>query len=142
MTKPRFVQNNKAGDHAQALADVLKDATQISVAVAFLKARGLEQIMPSLKVRLAAGAKIEMFVGSDWCTTHPRALKDLLTLRQKHRSLLEVFLAKPDAKSTFHPKVYLNRPGIFGGLIALQKGALSISMNRARFTGGIFERNE
>jgi HKD family nuclease len=97
------------------------------MAVAFLKPTGLDKIIESLR----AGAAVGIFVGSDFCSTDPKALKTLLDLSKRHTSL-DVFLAKAEARSTFHPKLYL-------GIVA--HGA-RVLMGSSNLTGGGLTTNE
>ena len=131
MFEPKIVRNNSPDDHLQALHHILKDAKQVSTAVAFLKRKGLSKIVSVLTARLAAGTRVEMFIGSDFCLSEPDALKDLLNLSRQH-PFLEVFLAKPDASSTFHPKLYLGSDGKVARLL----------LGSANLTGGALSAND
>lgn len=104
--RTRLVSNGSPNDHQEALKGLLDTATSILVAVAFLKAKGLEKIVPVLEARLKVGAKVDIFVGRDFCLTEPAALETLELLSKRYRSL-KVLAAKPNARSTFHPKLYL-----------------------------------
>jgi HKD family nuclease len=108
MTVPssRLVRNASPVDHIDALTEVLAKATKISIAVAFMKSTGLKKVDKLLNGRLKAGAAMEIFVGRDFCLTQPVALDDLLKLSKRYPSL-KVYVAKAEARSTFHPKLYL-----------------------------------
>ncbi len=129
--EPRLVRNGVADDHLATLDSMIRGASEISVAVAFLKAKGLGKIVRRLSERLQAGATVEMFVGSDFCLTEPDALKTLLDLSCEHEAL-KVFLAKSRTSSTFHPKLYLASSG---------KKA-RVLMGSANLTGGALTSNE
>jgi HKD family nuclease len=131
VNEAQLVRNGDSSDHLKALHDLLETATSISMAVAFLKSTGLGKIIDSLRSRLAAGAAVELFIGRDFCLTEPEALKELLDQSKRHRSC-EVFLAKADPRSTFHPKLYL-------GLGASEARVL---MGSANLTGGALAANE
>ncbi|GGB39822.1 hypothetical protein GCM10011380_31670 [Sphingomonas metalli] len=131
VARPLLVRNDGSGPHLDALERVIDGAIQIAIAVAFVKSKGLGRIVGGLKKRLGAGAAIEMFVGTDFCVTEPRALKDLLDLA-KSQPKLTVLVAKPDARATFHPKSYL-------GVGA--KGARAM-VGSANLTGGALQTNE
>lgn len=131
MFEPTIVRNDSADDHLHALHFVLRDSTQVSAAVAFLKSKGLRKIISALTARLAKGTRIEIFVGSDFCLSEPDALNDLLRLSRLH-PFLEVFLAKSDARSTFHPKLYLGWDG----------KAARLLLGSANLTGGALTTNE
>ena len=128
---PRLVRNGGPYDHRKALDETLGSATSIAIAVAFLKAKGLGSISGPLTRRLKAGAAVEIFVGTDFCHTEPPALKELLTLSERHPSL-KVWIAKPDARSTFHPKTYMGTQG----------DSVRVLIGSANLTGGALGRNE
>lgn len=128
--EPRLVQNGPTDNHLKGLQVVIGKAAQISMAIAFLRSKGLGKIIHRLRARLRAGAKVELFIGRDFCQTEPAALKELLSLSERHASL-EVFLAKPDARSTFHPKLYLG---------STAKGA-HVLLGSANLTGGALTAN-
>lgn len=130
LRRTRLVSNESPNDHHAALEELLRTATSIKLAVAFLKAKGLEKISPMLEARLKAGAKVDIFVGRDFCLTEPSALETLETLSKRYRTL-EVFAAKAEACSTFHPKLYLG--------IGPEKANLLIGS--ANLTGGALTTN-
>ena len=76
LRRTRLVSNESPNDHHAALEELLRTATSIKLAVAFLKAKGLEKISPMLEARLKAGAKVDIFVGRDFCLTEPRNLAE------------------------------------------------------------------
>ena len=125
------MRNGVSTDHLKALDEIIDRATSISVAVAFLKSKGLGRIIGPLTRRLNAGAEVEIFVGTDFCQTEPKALKELLILSKRHLKLT-VWAAKPDARSTFHPKTYL----------AVDGKAARIMIGSANLTGGALSGNE
>lgn len=104
-----LVANNENGDHARAIAEILKGAEEISIAIAFLKRGGANHIAPTLKRCLAAGGSVEIYIGSDFFLTEPKALELLLAIREKHPAF-NIQLAKRGT-ATFHPKVYVTRRG-------------------------------
>lgn len=131
MNAPWLVRNGVANDHLKALEDIFGDASSIVIAVAFLKSKGLGRIIQTLTTRLKAGAEVEMFVGTDFCQTQPDALKDLLALA-KRQPMLKILAAKPDARSTFHPKVYLG----------VDANTAHVMVGSANLTGGALGANE
>ncbi len=125
------MRNRVPNDHLKALEDIFGDATSIIIAVAFLKSKGLGKIIQTLTARLKAGAEVEMFVGTDFCQTQPDALKDLLALAKWHPKL-KILAAKPDARSTFHPKTYLG----------VDANTARVMVGSANLTGGALGANE
>ncbi|MBB4859279.1 HKD family nuclease [Novosphingobium chloroacetimidivorans] len=128
---PRLVRNENERDHLAAIEDIMHGATRISFAVAFLKSKGLGRVIGTLTARLENAADVEAFVGSDFCLTEPGALKDLLDLSRRYPQL-EVFVAKADARSTFHPKIFLG-VGATGA---------QLMVGSANLTGGAVTQNE
>ncbi len=128
--RTRLVSNESPNDHHAALEELLGTATSIKLAVAFLKAKGLEKIFPMLEARLKAGAEVDIFVGRDFCLTEPAALETLETLSKRYRSL-NILAAKAEARSTFHPKLYLG--------VGPEKAILLIGS--ANLTGGALTTN-
>lgn len=131
VTDAKLVRNESPDNHLDALRAVLRSASEIYVAVAFLRSKGLHLIIEDIRSRLAAKAKIEMFVGRDFCLTEPKALGELLALSKRQPSL-KVFVAKADPRSTFHPKLYL-------GISANEARVL---MGSANLTGGALMAND
>ncbi|WP_022677442.1 phospholipase D family protein [Novosphingobium sp. B-7] len=125
------MRNGVSIDHLKALEEIIDRANNISVAVAFLKSKGLGRIIGTLTQRLDAGAEVEIFVGTDFCQTEPMALKELLKLSKRYLKFT-VWAAKPDARSTFHPKTYL---GVNGKVARVMVGS-------ANLTGGALSGNE
>ena len=120
-----------AGDHLNELDRILDGATCVTMAIAFLKSKGLGKIIEKLTGCLTDGATVEMFVGTDFCLTEPDTLKDLLALSKQHPKL-SILTAKPDARSTFHPKSYL---GVGASTARAMVGS-------ANLTGGALGGNE
>ena len=125
------MRNGVSIDHMKALDELIDRANNISVAVAFLKSKGLGRIIGTLTRRLDAGAEVEIFVGTDFCQTEPMALKELLKLSKRYRKLT-VWAAKPDARSTFHPKTYLG----------VDRKVARVMVGSANLTGGALSGNE
>ncbi len=125
------MRNGVPNDHLKALDDIFGDATSIFIAVAFLKSRGLGRIIQKLTSRLKQGGEVEMFVGTDFCQTQPDALRDLLALAKRHPRL-KILTAKPDARSTFHPKTY----------VGVSPNTARVMVGSANLTGGALGANE
>jgi len=104
-----LVANNGTTDHARAITEILEDADQILIAVAFLKTGGADLLGAILEKRLGAGAEAEIFIGTDFFLTQPAALKRLLTLKDRYPAC-RVMVAD-QTSATFHPKAYVARKG-------------------------------
>jgi HKD family nuclease len=124
----QLIRNTSAQDHLKAVLGVLEAATHISLAVAFLKQKGLGKISRMLEARLKAGANVEVFIGRDFFLTEPTALETLLKISRRCSSL-QVFVAKRDTGSTFHPKIY----------VGLHKEGGRVLVGSANLTGGGLE---
>ena len=87
-------QDNKLKD---VLLDQIKNADEITIAVAFFKTSGYKEIRKALE-----GKKVTFIVGLDFFQTEPDALEQVL--KDGHSLYLpkETFGGK-----TFHPKIYL-----------------------------------
>lgn len=125
------MRNGVPNDHKKALDDIFSEATTIVIAVAFLKSKGLGRILEKLKARLKDGAEVEMFIGTDFYHTQPNALENLLTLTKIYPKL-KILTAKQDARSTFHPKVYLG----------MNANGARVMVGSANLTGGALGGNQ
>ncbi len=125
-----LVANTGNAAHSKFIPDIIKDADEIIIAVAFLKRAGADLIAPLLKRRLAAGADVELFIGTDFFLTEPAALEHFLALKDRHPAC-KIHLADRGA-ATFHPKAYVSRRGDqYRSLIG-----------SANLTGGALSANE
>lgn len=104
-----IVSNADDRNHSDAIATLLQGAEEILIAVAFLKKLGADHLAPMLEKRLAAGATVELFIGTDFFLTEPAALERLLQVMANYASC-SVMIADR-APATFHPKVYCSRRG-------------------------------
>jgi HKD family nuclease len=124
-----LVANNGNDGHERAIAEILKGAEEISIAIAFLKRAGANHIAPFLKRCLTAGGSVEIYIGSDFFLTEPEALELLFGIREKHPAC-NIQLAKRGS-ATFHPKAYVARRGAkYRSLIGsanLTGGALTLN---------------
>ncbi|WP_310533355.1 phospholipase D-like domain-containing protein [Novosphingobium sp.] len=121
-----IISNANGESHAGAIKSIIDGADEIVIAVAFLKRGGADHLAPMLEERLAVGATVELFVGTDFFLTEPAALKRLLEVKKRYSSC-SVMIADR-APATFHPKVYCSRRGenwrSLVGSANLTKGAL------------------
>ena len=105
-------------------------ADSIRIAVAFLTKSGAEFIFPMLEERIADGATVEIFVGTDFFHTDPWALEELWKLKSENPRCTAFVAAQ--AAGTFHPKIY-----------SVRKGSLFHSLvGSANLTGGALGKNE
>lgn len=101
-----FLQTNfTTSHHGNRLAEWISQSTDVFVAVAFLKQKGLVELLASLQSLLGRGDKLTVVVGTDFFLTEPAALKDLFKMAGRHPLFdLRVFTQSP--ASVFHPKYY------------------------------------
>jgi HKD family nuclease len=128
----KIVQNAGKSNHARAVTDVFDGSEKIMFAVAFLKLAGLNKVLPLLKTRLEAGAKVDAYIGRDFCLTEPAALDALLATRKQYKKTLNVSLAKQNGQASFHPKVY------FGS----GRAGIKILIGSANLTSGALTNND
>lgn len=125
-----LVANTGKANHSESIPAIIKNADEIFIAVAFLKRAGANLIAPLLEKRLAAGAEVEFFIGTDFFLTEPAALETLLALKDRHPAC-KIHIADRGT-ATFHPKAYVSRRGDqYRSLIG-----------SANLTGGALSANE
>jgi hypothetical protein len=93
-TAPQLVRNGVLNDHLRALDDIVGRASNITIAVAFLKSKGLGKIVERLTLHPRAGALVEMLVETDFCHTEPEAPEELLNLSRLNSNLM-LWIANP-----------------------------------------------
>lgn len=125
-----LVSNASMPGHAASIRDLFDGAEDIKIAVAFLKRRGADFIVPILGKQLRAGANVEVFVGTDFFHTDPCALEELLTLKQRHTACM--IRVADRAPATFHPKIFAARAG----------ATCRSLIGSANMTGGALDKNE
>ena len=126
----QLVRNNVGSGHREAVRQVLDGATQASIAVAFLRDGGAKLLAGLIEERLGQGLNAEMFIGTDFYITEPKALALLLSLGNRFDGL-EILLAKRGS-ATFHPKAYVGR----------NDGRVRCLVGSANLTGGAMGGNE
>ncbi|HEY0012123.1 MAG TPA: phospholipase D-like domain-containing protein [Allosphingosinicella sp.] len=102
-----IISNADGKNHTDTIEGLLEGAEEIVIAVAFLKKGGANHLAPMLEKRLAAGATVELFVGTDFFLTEPAALERLLKITTDYASCTVMIADRSPA--TFHPKVYCSR---------------------------------
>lgn len=125
-----LVTNTGGTDHATRITEIIRDADEIKIAIAFLKQGAAQRLAPILARRLEDGAVVELFVGTDFFLTEPKALELLLPLNE-HYLQCGIFVAD-QARSTFHPKLYFARSGEY----------VRALVGSANMTSGGLETNE
>lgn len=124
-----LVKNNKK-QHCKMLEEMMKDAKDVYVAVAFLKQSGLDLIKESIYEVLELNGSFNIIVGLDLYVTEPKALYDLLNISQGS-SKLKFFLFS-SASATFHPKIYaskrVKKSSVLIGSANLTNGGLSTNV--------------
>jgi len=125
-----LVKNNKK-QHCKMLEEMMKDAKDVYVAVAFLKQSGLDLIKESIYEVLELNGSFNIIVGLDLYVTEPKALYDLLNISQGSSGKLKFFLFS-SASATFHPKIYaskrVKKSSVLIGSANLTNGGLSTNV--------------
>jgi len=101
--------DNVERNTASVLVPAIETASDIRIAVAFVSSDGLSQIMPSVRMALAAGAFVEFLVGMDPRATDPFAVKDLNAMFRASSQGALLCFAPRNASAIYHPKMYLTR---------------------------------
>ena len=120
-----WIWNTEDTGHGTVLLKQLERAAHVDVVVAFARQSGLDEILETLTVRLAAGLTARFVVGLDFYQTEPPVLDALLDLSEDHDGALSLYLARSEA--TFHPKLYAFSDPQGGG---------SVVVGSANFTAG------
>ena len=98
-----LVSGGKEDPFLPKLLQAINNATEIDIAVGFVKSTGLKLLYNALQDALAAGAKVRFLTGDYLCVTDPEALRSLLVLKE---SGAEPRIFESNGHS-FHMKAYL-----------------------------------
>src|SRR5690606_26942771 len=85
------------------LLSAVNEASEIDLAVAFVKATGIVLLFGPLRDALSAGARLRILTGDYLCVTDAEALRTLLILKEEGA---DVRVFRSDGKS-FHMKAYI-----------------------------------
>lgn len=102
-----FIENVGPNSVLSNLRRMTKGAGRVDIAVAFISASGLNQLLPSLQ-RVASRGEVRILTGLYQGITDPRALSTLLRVQEQTRGRLSVRISR---ESKFHRKLYLVRAG-------------------------------
>jgi HKD family nuclease len=102
-----FIENVGPNSVLSNLRRMTKGAGRVDIAVAFISASGLNQLLPSLQ-RVASRGEVRILTGLYQGITDPRALSTLLRVQEQTRGHLSVRISR---ESKFHRKLYLVRTG-------------------------------
>ncbi len=122
------------------LLDDLARAHEVFILVAFTLPSGVAIIKQELEnLLLRRGGELTFITGDYRDVTDPRALRDLMALREAHRERCRVFVYETGAGHSFHPKSYLfvKRPGQHAPLRAPTKVGYVGSSNLTRTALGV-----
>lgn len=125
----KLISNKIASkSHKRLLADLLSNATEVYIAVAFLKKPALSILLPYFEKPI----KFKILTGYNFGITDPDALTSLLSQSIKSKNI-SAYLVNLDLKQTFHPKIYMIKNSVNCHVI----------IGLANFTnGGLFANNE
>lgn len=102
-----FIENVGPNSVLSNLRRMTKSASRVDIAVAFISASGLNQLLPSL-LRVASRGEVRILTGLYQGITDPRALRTLLRIQRQTRGCLSVRVSR---ESKFHRKLYIVRAG-------------------------------
>jgi len=97
--------DNDNKSHKSIINGMIKTSTKLTIAVAFLKMSGINNIFENLSLRINQGLKTTFIIGTNFYQTEPQALIKLLNLSKNNKNI-EIFVHLKKNK-TFHPKMYL-----------------------------------
>lgn len=124
--------SNIPGSHKKDINKLIETSDEISIAVAFLKQSGLNELLPSIKKAVAANKKINIIAGRHYALTEPGALNGLYKLfKDKVHCQLRLAYARDKNDPVFHPKVYVFKNG----------NEVTIVCGSANMTNGGLESN-
>ncbi|SKB40808.1 phospholipase D-like domain-containing protein [Daejeonella lutea] len=123
----KIITNDRQPSHLSLLNELLKDADDVSIAVAFLKVEGLKVLLPYFQTK----TRFRIITGPNFGITDPAALEVLL--EKSSSSNVFGYLNSLSSKTTFHPKMYLIRHKKIGHIII---GSTNLT------AGGLSKNNE
>lgn len=100
-----IINNDTTKNHAYRIKRLITKASDIKIAVAFLKHEGLALLKESIEQSVSSGHSVSVVAGGDFGLTDPSALEQLVFLNNHNNCAL--YLADYLGKTTFHPKIYL-----------------------------------
>jgi len=98
-----LVEGGKKDPFLPKLLQAINGASEIDIAVGFVKSTGLRLLFDALSDALLVGAKVRVLTGDYLCVTDPDALRSLLVL-QENGAQSRIFESKGNS---FHMKAYL-----------------------------------
>ena len=103
----RLISNQNYAHHLSEIKKQISTYDEVYLAIAFLKTKGLLQLLPSIKKHLKSNGKIAVIAGQHFALTQPEAL-DTLRKLFKNNMNAKIYLANATSASrVFHPKLYL-----------------------------------
>lgn len=128
---PTSFLSNTTQNHSATMLDLFNKATEVNIAVAFLRKSGLDLLRAKIEERLENNAKITIYCGLSFFQTEPVALRSMYQWHQKYPKF-KLNIIEYDPKKTFHPKVYCFQSDRHVQLV----------VGSANFTKGGFETND
>jgi len=102
-----FIENAGPNSVLDNLKRLMKRASRVDIAVAFISATGLNQLLPSLQ-QVASRGEVRILTGLYQGITDPQALRTLLRVQTQTHGQLSVRVSR---EPKFHRKVYLVKGG-------------------------------
>ena len=109
--------SNSTQKHSVKISQLLLQAEEVYMSVAFVKTSGVSLLIPAIQKALVNNTNIQIVAGQHFSLTEPKALYQLRELFSKQSSC-KLHLAHVNSKTeVFHPKLYLFSSGIKGTII-------------------------
>lgn len=130
-----FIHNTTKSNHFTIIQQLIEQADEIKIAVAFYRNSGWDLLKKTIKKATKKGCQIEITCGLDFGFSEPKALTETLELFSKYGNTNLYF---SNETTTFHPKVYYFKIGqaihiitgsanfTHGGLISNQEASLYV----------------
>lgn len=113
------------------LDTLIRRATDVRIAVAFISRSGLALLGPAIEARLYSQTSFEFLIGLDMLWSEPAALRELYSLSQQTKNLHLYCYVSPNNAELYHPKLYLLR----------DKSEASIIVGSSNLTVGGLRKN-
>ena len=108
--KLHLLVNSSNDSHLLRIDNLISDADEICIAVAFLKHSGLTELLPNIEKAVQNKRSVKIIAGQHFGLTEPAALWQLFRLFQEYPAG-NLYLAFATSNEIFHPKLYLFRKG-------------------------------
>ena len=124
------IVDNRSRHLVSVLSPAIEPSEDVRMAVAFVSARGLQMIEPSIMVAARAGGYLEFLVGLDMHWTEAEAVRALYELAEGSTNVALYCYASLGRGGMYHPKLYLARLGDAVSCVIGSSNLTGASVNR------------